>query len=47
VIRLSGTETTKVRVAATASSPAPHVLIDSDVDETALSTEGSVTRKAG
>jgi hypothetical protein len=47
VIRLSGTETTKVRVVAPASSPAPHVLIDSDVDETTLSTEGSVTRKAG
>jgi hypothetical protein len=47
VIRLSGTETTKVRVVAAASSPAPHVLIDSDVDEKALSIEGRVTRKAG
>ena len=48
VIRLSGAETAKVRVVGAATGQAePVVLVDSDVDETALSTEGGATRKAG
>jgi len=49
VIRLSGAETTKVRVVAAAGSLAEPVvvLVDPDVDETALSTEGTVIRGTG
>jgi len=45
VVRLSGAETARVRLKAGSSSPAqPVVLLDPDVDATALSTEGSVAR---
>ena len=48
LIRLSGAETARVRVVGAASSAAePVVLLDRDVDATALSTEGGVTRRSG
>jgi glycosyl hydrolase family 28/pectate lyase-like protein len=46
LIRLSGAETARIRVVAGGAAPAPHiVLLDPNVEATALRTEGGVTSR--